>query len=123
MSFLGVPQLTSASPDSPRENCVLSSSRSCPTLHMSLVLAKRIERSLLGLHTGPLDPWYYVLYNIRLEVCTLNLGHIFVRGSLQSSAIGSLLGISNEISASREPLVHLLSLAIRSSVCSCIFKK
>lgn len=60
-------------------------------------------------------------------MCTLNPDHIFAQwfsGSvLQSSAIGPLLGIPNKINASRGPLVHLLSLAIISSVHSFLQKK
>lgn len=59
-------------------------------------------------------------------MCTLNLGCIFAQwfpvSVLPSLAIRSLPGIPHEINASREPSVHLLSLAIRSSIHAFLLK-
>lgn len=85
----------------------------------TLFFAERIDSSVTGSLTGPPDPWPRGLYNIR-QVCTLSPDHIFAQwfssSVLQSSAFGQLCGTPNEVNASGDPLVHLLSLAIRSCV-------
>lgn len=71
----------------------------------------------------PLTSWFI---QHKTEVCTLSPDHIFAQwfssSVLQSSAFGQLYWASNEVNASGDPLVHLLSLAIKI-MCSFISLK